>query len=1107
MSKKKGEEVRTAAGSGNIAGTGGEVDGIVMALIEAANDKDDNPKAMVGEALHTLGKKKPALLLSSCEHFLLKHKRLPLPHRVAILGTMELILKDTINDVQPELALRLCTLASNEMTQKQEIVQEWQSAAASVIVALGSVYGQIVLDDLLSRFEAGKVPHYYVVKTLGDFAVTNVFTVVPALENTLAKCLPMLGMIKQENMKWAFTKTFAKFCDAIITYVANIDRAPDKSITVGKFSVQTLSALEVMFNAWLSSAREPKLRIAIVECVGLMSHVISRDKLEELMPKLIPGLLALYKKYPADKITITQGLGQVLSAAVADNAEILSPHLDVVMQTLYPLVQVQPNYAEPQTVKAYNEILRAFECICRVFSDRLLSFLFQKLEDNNEDARAGCLGVFRHLVNSGGETLKDKKELIVSGLRPVLVDKSLKVRSAMAQLIMAMSHHDYLSLEGGNVLLQFIVDQCAIDTESSTPSSGKSRSKKADDNTSTPMQLKMMCENALQLSTSTIPCMRPVLWPYLFEFLVPGAYEPALPGLCRALGTLAEALRDEDDEIYDLDYDVLVNLPRPQELIARLMVFLGHPLEKQRGHHILYLFEGISPNIHDDVVDLWDDVIPRLLAYLDKNSKGDAWDQQAWEDLVLKLLSRTLDAVNDEEWVLAVGQFLGKHYELYTGVPTLKNMLSKCLGVVLRKSSNKQFINEHLALMFQSVNHANQTEREGCARGFGFTAYSHLDLVLEKLKDITKTDMVAKSSGFFGLVKDKSATDIARIKATLMLCYGFVTLYAKANLITSRVEVNILATINPHFSNVKETQVKENLIRCVDLIGKSLHPSHLKSDKFVLHRRGDLLSHMLAYMKAESKERLSTEIRALSMDACTTLLTLEPKLADAELFEMVDAATQSALDLGPVDDDNDEMKELMEQVLKSLKRLLSTILRKDVSPTCLDSIMKYLGRWMDAKKVYYERPQPAGACVCGGVLPCCRAAACCGRTVVVHKCYPPSVVQCTADMVHCGCSRVLSPVRRVECTADMEHCGCGPDAGPPARVDDRVLPGSAGKLLQLPRGNIDQRRRSGHHRIVWPPGGGRHPPLHRPHRIGAQGRTGVCPVDSADPPVLPRLSR
>lgn len=107
----------------------------------------------------------------------------------------------------------------------QEVVPDWQSSAATVIVALGTVYGRIVLDELLSKFEAGKVcvsvgvkqiiffvmntsnmfghqvPHYYVIKTLGDFAVTNVFVTVPALEDTLSKCLPMLGMIKMENMK------------------------------------------------------------------------------------------------------------------------------------------------------------------------------------------------------------------------------------------------------------------------------------------------------------------------------------------------------------------------------------------------------------------------------------------------------------------------------------------------------------------------------------------------------------------------------------------------------------------------------------------------------------------------------------------------------------------------------------------------------------------------------------------------------------------------------------------------------------------------------------------------------------------------------------------
>lgn len=85
----------------------------------------------------------------------------------------------------------------------------------------------------------------------------------------------------------------AKFCDAIVTYVANIDRAPDKSITVAKYSVQTMAALEVMFQTWLATAKEAKLRTAIVECIGLMTHVISREKLEGLMPTLIPGLLAL----------------------------------------------------------------------------------------------------------------------------------------------------------------------------------------------------------------------------------------------------------------------------------------------------------------------------------------------------------------------------------------------------------------------------------------------------------------------------------------------------------------------------------------------------------------------------------------------------------------------------------------------------------------------------------------------------------------------------------------------------------------------------------------------------------------------------------------------
>lgn len=52
-------------------------------------------------------------------------------------------------------------------------------------------------------------------------------------------------------------------------------------------------------------------------------------------------------------------------------------------------------------------------------------------------------------------------------------------------------------------------------------------------------------------------------------------------------------------------------------------------------------------------------------------------------------------------------------------------------------------------------------------------------------------------------LKDKSEVDVERIKATLMLCYGYVALFSPVSLIVSRMEATILRSITPHFVNVK----------------------------------------------------------------------------------------------------------------------------------------------------------------------------------------------------------------------------------------------------------------------------------------------------------------
>lgn len=51
------------------------------------------------------------------------------------------------------------------------------------------------------------------------------------------------------------------------------------------------------------------------------------------------------------------------------------------------------------------------------------------------------------------------------------------------------------------------------------------------------------------------------------------------------------------------------------------------------GVHILNFLESNSANIHEDIVDLWDDVIPKLVAYIEKNTENgeDSWPQSNWE--------------------------------------------------------------------------------------------------------------------------------------------------------------------------------------------------------------------------------------------------------------------------------------------------------------------------------------------------------------------------------------------------------------------------------------------------------------------------------------------
>ena len=64
---------------------------------------------------------------------------------------------------------------------------------------------------------------------------------------------------------------------------------------------------------------------------------------------------------------------------------------------------------------------------------------------------------------------------------------------------------------------------------------------------------------------------------------------------------------------------------------------------------------------------------------------------------------------------MEVGNAMGDREKLlqtYGSFPEDKGFLYKCLGVILRKSSHKEFVKKHLDTMFATVKHSSQVERE-----------------------------------------------------------------------------------------------------------------------------------------------------------------------------------------------------------------------------------------------------------------------------------------------------------------------------------------------------------------------------------------------------------
>lgn len=951
-----------------VVGTGGKIDEIVKALVSSAHDSVESVQRSIIESLEHISRKQPELVLSSSIQFIKTEGKSKREHVIMLLNLILSVLEHDLYTISEQLAINLINMALGEMTKDKNVIPEWQGPSSTILVTIGKRFPGPVWNVLIDLFPPGTIPHYFVLKTMGDISSANPMQIVPSLKEVMARTLPTLGQVKKDNMRWVFASCFGQWCEAIQNYLGDADNAPDKSITRENFSSEVFPAFEVMFGSW-SQSKESKVRLATLHAVGQMCAIMPRDQFEAQLIKIVPAFLKMYGKEKVH-LPITQGLCTILGVCIQFENPILEPHLTNVLNVLHPLACAASTSVpdNPTVAKNNNELLRCFEILGTGYSEQVCSYLLARLDPikvKTPAVRAGTLNILKHLVTRLAEKLADKKELLLSGVRALVdVETSLEVRRVLCQIIIAMASQQYLILEGGQRMIEFVIKQSSIPDREIQEFDLKLKKSGAKPGATeiTPEKLRTMCDNVLHLATTTVDNMELILWPYLFEFLISPKYTEALHVICRCLAHVAHSKRQTNAADYLLDFDKEVNLPKPTEIIARLLVMLNEPLRRgQLGIRILQCLQSIGPVLNPLISDMWDNAMPKLAHYINENGESEIWDGNTWEDLTLRLLSETIKLVNDEEWTQALGENLSNQLEFYKGQPNIKKCALKHMGLILQKLNRKEFIKEKLDMIFNVIDHSNDLERQGCAQAYGFCSASHLDIVLDKIKALAG-GAPKKSGGLFSFGGGDSG---AKNKNTIFLCIGYVTAYASPKLVTARLDPQILPVLEPYIT-AKEigNETKENLIKSIDLIAKALHPSHLQ-EAFTFRRRDNFIELLIAFMTVGKD--ISPQVRSLGLNACSTLIHLQPAMGPELETKLVQKTMKFVFESGPKKQKDKEPSEAALKVAKDIEthfnEMLGAILYMDTTTVCIGRIFDIISVYMNVDDGH-QRTLVMGSILC-----------------------------------------------------------------------------------------------------------------------------------------------
>ncbi|ONL93625.1 Protein SHOOT GRAVITROPISM 6 [Zea mays] len=517
----------------------------------------------------------------------------------------------------------------------------------------------------------------------------------------------------------------------------------------------------------------------------------------------------------------------------------------------------------------------------------------QKCKSKDEASIVGALSTIKHLLPRLLESWHTKQAPLVEIMKSLLEQQSLGIRMALAELIVVMASHCYLSGHPAELAVEFLLRHSAI-TDADLNDLGTLRNEYFQDkrfemkvSLAGLSELRAVCEKGLLLLAITIPEMELVLWPFILKLIIPKKYTGAVATVCKCITELCRHKFSHTNPLYT-EFNASNETPNPEDLFARLVVLLHNPLARgQLATQILTVLCYLGPLFPRNLSLFWQDEVPKMKAYISdpEDLKQDSTYQEKWDDMIINFLAECLDVVNDTEWVISLGDAFARQYDLYSISDGHAALLHRCLGMLLQKVDDRIYVSEKIDWMCRHSSMSIPINRLGLAQGIGLVAASHLDTVLEKLKNILDSAEQSAFQRFLSFFSfGPKVEDVDDTYAALALMYGYAARYAPSTVIEARINALVGSNMLGRLLHVQHPTAKQAVITAIDLLGRAVISAAEMGISFPLKRRDQLLEYVLTLMGRDQSNDLTdfnTELlhtQSLALSACTTLVSLEPRL-------------------------------------------------------------------------------------------------------------------------------------------------------------------------------------------------------------------------------------